>query len=148
MKSPLVLSVDFARDSQPGDFSWPSWILDLVLNREAIAINQDPLSVQGHRLWSDARNNSDSSAVFVPPGRLEAWSGPLANGDIAILLLNKGESISPINATFELHAPHCRGGQMHVRDVWGQRSYGAYNASFGIKVAPHDGELLRCSCIT
>uniref|UniRef100_A0A7S3AGM9 Alpha-galactosidase n=1 Tax=Haptolina ericina TaxID=156174 RepID=A0A7S3AGM9_9EUKA len=153
MKAPLVLSVDFARDAaaaQPGCSAWPRWILDLVTNREAIAINQDALSAQAHRLWSDGPggNNTNASAVFVPAGRLEVWSGPLSNGDVAILLINKGETLATVNATFGLHAPQCGGHQMVVRDVWGQRSYGAYNVSFGLKVAPHDGELVRCSCVS
>ena len=104
--------------------------------------------MQAHRLWSDAAggNNTNSSATYVPPGHSEVWSGPLSNGDVALLLLNKGEAISTINATFALHAPLCRGRRMRVRDVWGQRDYGAYSIGFGLKVAPHDGELLRCSC--
>jgi len=151
MKAPLVLSVNFAREVRQvphgqDSASWPRWILDLVSNREAIAINQDPLSAQAHRLWSDASNNSSPSAVFVPPGRLEVWSGPLANGDVTLLLVNKGDNLSVINASFALHAPRCASRHMRVRDVWGQRSYGVYNVSFGLKVAPHDGELLRCSC--
>ena len=106
--------------------------------------------MQAHRLWSDAAdggNNTNASATYVPPGHLEVWSGPLLHGEVALLLVNKGESISVINATFALHAPQCQGRRMLVRDVWGRRDYGAYNFSFGLKVAPHDGELLRCSCI-
>ena len=143
MKSNLILSVDFASSE------WPRWILDIVSNRHAIAINQDALALQGHRLWSDGEggNNTDPRAVHVPAGLREVWSGPLVDGDVALLLVNRGESIATINATFTLHGPHCpKDVNVSVYDVWGQRVFGECASHFAMRVAPHDGILLRCSC--
>ena len=48
----------------------------ILLNREVIAINQDPLGVQGRRVSQD--------------GDREVWVKPLSGGGRAVLLLNRG----------------------------------------------------------
>lgn len=158
MKAPFILSVDFARNSRmPGSQDWPSWIVPLVSNRHLIAISQDSLSIQGHRLWSDAPggagNNTNSSAGFVPAGLREVWIGPLDKGEAAVMLVNKGESIAVVNVSFALAGPRftdggaCGGEAVGIFDVFGQRSLGLWQAgSFGMAVQPHSAELLRIGC--
>ena len=127
MRSPLILSADFAHNApRRSGSNWPSWILPLVKNEHAIAISQDALSAQGHRLWSSGVNgsNTNASAVFVPPGELEIWSGPLANGDSAVMLANRGERIARINNPVALQQLGCV--IVSVYDVFGKRELGSY----------------------
>ena len=55
-------------------------VTTLLLNREAIAISQDPLGRMGVRL----RKYNNYSATTV-------WARPLANGDVAVGCYNKGK---------------------------------------------------------
>lgn len=68
MAAPLILGNDLTAMTQE--------TLDIILNREAIAIDQDPLGVQGLRLRTE--------------GDVEYWLKPLQNGDWAVLVLNRG----------------------------------------------------------
>jgi hypothetical protein len=157
MKAPFILSVDFARNSRKpeSEGDWPAWVIPLVSNKHLIAVSQDPLSVQGHRLWSDAPggvgDNSNSSAVFVPAGLREVWIGPLDQGDAAVMLVNKGESIAVVNVSFALAgfvdgAGSC-GHNVSVFDVLGQRALGRWQAGgYGMTVQPHSAELVRIGC--
>lgn len=68
MAAPLILGNDLTAMTQE--------TLDIILNKEAIAIDQDPLGVQGLRLRAE--------------GDVEYWLKPLQNGDWAVLVLNRG----------------------------------------------------------
>ena len=51
--------------------------IDILTNLEAIAVNQDPLGVQGHVVWND--------------GNVSLWAGkPLFDGSLAVLVLYQG----------------------------------------------------------
>ena len=58
--------------------------LSILSNEDVIAINQDSLGKQGHKMKTMDTN--------------EIWAGPLANGDIAAILLNRGDNKSTITA--------------------------------------------------
>ena len=60
--------------------------LNLLSNEEIIAINQDSLGKQGDR----------TNAV----GDTEVWSGPLQNGDVAVVLFNKGTTSNDVVTDF------------------------------------------------
>ena len=49
--------------------------MQIITNEEVIRVNQDPLGIQGHR-----RTHSWGH---------EVWAGPLANGSVAVVLLNR-----------------------------------------------------------
>ena len=155
MKAPWMVSVDFARNCKRptgcGSHDWPEWIVPLLSNTHLLAISQDALSAQAHRLWSNGPggNNTNASAVFVPGGVTEVWSGPLANGCAAVMLVNKGDSLSVTMASFALvfSAAAARCSNASVFDVFGQRSLGQYTARFGMPVQPHGVELLRLTCV-
>ena len=61
------------------------------LLREVIAVNQDPLGVQGRLIKSTSVK-----------GERRVYSRPLKNGDVAVALLNVSSFSSPKNITFEL----------------------------------------------
>ena len=59
----------------------------ILLNKEVIAVDQDALGVQGHRVWKE--------------GDSEVWVKPLTGGAKALLLFNRGEQPVTIRATAE-----------------------------------------------
>ena len=69
MAAPLILGNDLT--------TMPQETLDIILNKDVIAIDQDPLGVQGLRLRRD--------------GDVEYWFKPLEGGDWAFCAFNRGK---------------------------------------------------------
>ena len=69
MAAPLILGNDLTTMTQE--------TLDIILNKDVIAIDQDPLGVQGLRLRRD--------------GDVEYWFKPLEGGDWAFCAFNRGK---------------------------------------------------------
>jgi alpha-galactosidase len=61
----------------------PKETRDILTNREAIAVNQDPLGIQGFRFGSE--------------NGVETWFKPMADGDWAVCFLNRGLSIQSVS---------------------------------------------------
>jgi alpha-galactosidase len=76
--APLLIGADM---SQIDD-----WTIDLLGNREVLAINQDPLGRAAGRTWADSWT--------------QIWSRPLADGTVAVGLFNRGPEPTPITVTF------------------------------------------------
>jgi alpha-galactosidase len=94
----------------------------ILLNKEVIAVDQDRLGVQGHRVWKD--------------GDREVWVKPLAGGGRALLLFNRGETPAAIRATAEqLSWPS--GIRAKVRDLWAHKNVGRWSGSIETTVEPH-----------
>ena len=79
IKAPLLIGSDIRNISKD--------ILEILTNSEAIAVNQDPLGVQGHRV----NMTSDGAKV---------WAGPLADHSVAVVLLNSGSKTQNVTAHF------------------------------------------------
>lgn len=75
---------------------------EILLNKDVIAIDQDPLGKQGTRVRDD--------------GDLEVWLKPLSDGGVAVVLFNRGLAAKPIGATWKevglAKAPSA------MRDLW------------------------------
>jgi alpha-galactosidase len=95
LAAPLVLSDDVR--------TMPPLTREMVTNQEAIAIDQDRLGIQG---WLVAR-----------AGDIDVWARPLANGDRAVALLNRGSA--PASASISVAALGLGSGpRFRARDVW------------------------------
>jgi alpha-galactosidase len=95
MSAPLLIGSDL-RQASPATF-------DILLNRDVIAIDQDPLGRQARVL-----SNQDGLWTFAKP---------LANGDIAVALFNETSSAATISTTASaLGLPESPGYIM--RDLW------------------------------
>jgi alpha-galactosidase len=100
----------------------------ILTNREIIAVDQDPLGIQGRRA--------------VKQGDAEVWVRPLAGGSQAVLLLNRGAERRSIVASWDtLRWPSYL--QADVRDLWRQRNLERASGSIAIKVAPHAAVILK-----
>jgi alpha-galactosidase len=80
----------------------------ILTNQEVIAIDQDPLGAEATRL----SHTADA----------DVWTRSLANGDRAVMLLNRGDHPETISTSAsDLGLP--RAGAYSVRDLWAHRTY-------------------------
>jgi alpha-galactosidase len=100
----------------------------ILLNKEVIAVDQDKLGVQGHRVWKD--------------GNSEVWVKPLAGGGRAIVLFNRGETPATIRATAE-HLSYPANVRAKVRDLWTHKDAGRWSGSLQATVEPHGVAMFR-----
>jgi alpha-galactosidase len=121
MASPLIAGNDVAH--------MDSTTRSILLNKEVIAVDQDPLGVQGRRVSKQ--------------GYAEVWVKPLSGG-WAVLLFNRGETPETIRATGEQLGldPHVRG---RVRDLWAHKDVGRWKGSIESMVEPHGVAMFRIS---
>lgn len=100
--------------------------LNILTNKEAIAVDQDPKGVQGHRVTQE--------------GPLEVWMKPLSDGSVAVGLFNRGESQNPITVSFEALG---LASKAKVRDLWKHEDMGSFEQSYTSEVPKHGAALLR-----
>eukprot|EP00656_Telonema_subtile_P054528 TRINITY_DN8180_c0_g1_i3.p1 TRINITY_DN8180_c0_g1~~TRINITY_DN8180_c0_g1_i3.p1 ORF type:complete len:393 (-),score=65.03 TRINITY_DN8180_c0_g1_i3:99-1277(-) len=112
MKAPLILGNNLPEES--------SATFGVISNKEAIAINQDPLGIQARR-------------VNVT-GQLEVWVGPLSGGRFSAVLFNR----SPNSATMSLDWSFLNATDSEVfdvRDIWQATDMGQHSHSYSAAVA-------------
>ncbi|GAA2240899.1 NPCBM/NEW2 domain-containing protein [Promicromonospora sukumoe] len=116
--APLVISSD------PRTLSQES--LDILLDEDVLAIDQDRLGLQGTRVGA--------------AGTTETWAKPLADGSVAVALLNRGDRPAEVAAT--ARDLGLRGRSFAVLDTWTDartQSSGTIRAA----VPAHGAALLR-----
>jgi alpha-galactosidase len=101
----------------------------MLTNREVLAVDQDPLAVQGRSIDRQ--------------GDAQVWVKPLAGGDRAVALLNRGDSPLTVETTAQaVGMPHASRYELH--DLWeGGRT--ATAGRIAASVAPGSAVLLRVS---
>ncbi len=97
-------------------------IKNILTNREVIAVDQDPLGMQGRKVHDG--------------GAHEVWVKPLADGSRAVILFNRGTEESPIAASWE-DIGLFPGGKALVRDLWKKADVGTFTGRYQAKVEPH-----------
>ncbi len=100
--------------------------LDLLTNREVIAVDQDPAGVQGRRISEE--------------GPLEIWMKPLADGSKAVGLFNRDDY--PMSMTLRAEALEFTG-KARLRDLWTHRDLPPLGNGFTAVVPRHGVVLLR-----
>ena len=103
-------------------------IKDILINREVIAINQDPLGQQARHVYSK--------------GEVEVWARDLQGGAKAIAIVNVG---SDVNSTHPFHLDLTQlglHGAQHAKDLWNGKEMELTN-NMSIELPSHDILLLR-----
>jgi alpha-galactosidase len=95
---------------------------EILMNKEVIAIDQDPLGVQGHRVKKT--------------GDLEVWSKQLADGGRAVALLNRSDKPATISADWQ-DIGYPAKVSANVRDLWAHQDLGAKSGSFSAEIPSH-----------
>jgi len=111
---------------------------EILTNKEVIAIDQDPLGIQGFKYAS-----ADS---------VETWFKPLQNGDWALCFLNRGKT--PRTVTFDWSKekvadelsklnPSFATTSYRIRDVWKKKETGTTQKPLKATVPGHDVVMIR-----
>ena len=98
----------------------------ILTNPEVIAIDQDPLGVQGHRVTQE--------------GPLEVWIKPLEDGSKAVGLFNRGWGAMPVTVNFRDVG---LGDSANVRNLWTKKDLGRFQVTYTAFVAQHGVVLIR-----
>jgi alpha-galactosidase len=100
----------------------------ILMNKDAITIDQDALGRQGDRLYQS--------------GDLDVWTKPLSAGRVAVGLFNR--SWSPRDVSFDLGQIGFKHGA-HLWDVWKSQDLGHHSGVFTDTVSKHGVTLLIVS---
>ena len=119
MAAPLIAGNDVAHMSAE--------TRSILMNQDVIAIDQDTLGRAGRRVHRE--------------GDLEVWSRELANGDRAVLLLNRGGTAAPMHFSFaEVGLPGTL--KLRGRDLWTGRDLGPMQGGYTAQAVPSHGVIL------
>jgi alpha-galactosidase len=95
---------------------------EILLNKEVIAIDQDALGQQAHRVKKD--------------GDLEIWSKQLQDGSRAVALLNRGPAATKISVSWtDIGYPKTLSAS--VRDLWNAKDIGKQTGAYSAEVPSH-----------
>jgi alpha-galactosidase len=120
LAAPLLAGNDL-RDMKPE-------IHDILSNKEVIAVNQDQLGRQGHRV----RKHGD----------LEVWAKQMQDGSRSVVLLNRAISEKEIAVSWEDigYPGHL---SASVRDLWRAKDLGQFKGKFSASVGPHSVVMVK-----
>ncbi|RFP20395.1 glycoside hydrolase family 27 protein [Duganella sp. BJB488] len=129
MASPLIMGNDLR--------SMPEATRRILVNKDAIAISQDKLGVQALK--------------YMDGAQLEYWAKPLAGGDWAVMVLNRGEQAAMISYDWKKHVigddlskreADFKNTVYNWTEIWSGKS-GDTSKKLESKLAPHSVLLLR-----
>jgi alpha-galactosidase len=111
---------------------------EILTNKEAIAINQDTLGIQGFKyLFKDS---------------VEIWVKPLARGNWGVCFLNRSETVEKINFNWkaqiindELSGRNAQldNTEYKIRNIWAKSDFGTTKKELQADIPAHDVLLLR-----
>jgi len=93
---------------------------NILLNKDAIAVNQDKLGVQGKKVYDD--------------GDFEIWSKPLVHGDIAVIFFNRNEKKYDFPALWDKVGFK---GNKKVFDIWQHKMIGTTKEMKKVSIEGH-----------
>lgn len=119
MASPLMISFDINNMNEA--------TRRILTNKEIIAIDQDALNKQAERVIND--------------GTWQVYVKPLANGDVALGILNTSDKTQTANLSLEKLGI---AGKTKGRDVWSKQNFSVKD-KISVKVASHETKVFRLS---
>ena len=103
----------------------------VLINREVVAIDQDKLGKQAERVYQE--------------GPIEIWSRPLADGGVALSVINFGEDENFVRGiSLHLKEAGVKPG-MKARDIWNAKDLGTIKDDYKYSLKRHQMLLLRFS---
>jgi len=123
LASPLLAGNDLTKMSPE--------VASVLMNKQVVAINQDPAGHQGHRVYQE--------------GPIQIWTRALADGTTALAIFNTGEDLSPMR---KITLPMKQLGFSTAptgTDLWTNQSVGRLDASYKPTVPRHGVILLKLS---
>jgi alpha-galactosidase len=102
-------------------------IHDVLTNREAIAVDQDPAGRQGKRAWQS--------------GLQEVWTRDLADGDTAVAVFNRAPRDARV--TFRWADAGIAKPPSRMRDLWRHAELQASGPEYSAEVPGHGVVMLR-----
>ena len=134
LAAPLIAGNDL-RDMSPET-------LAILINKEVIAIDQDPLGIQAMK--------------YLDYGDLEIWFKPLEGGDWAMTILNRGRqddrvvfdwAAEHVNDDLTGHRARFPSVRYRVRDLWSGEELGTTEAPHTFEVPGQDVRVVRLTRI-
>uniref|UniRef100_A0A0D9XKZ8 Alpha-galactosidase n=1 Tax=Leersia perrieri TaxID=77586 RepID=A0A0D9XKZ8_9ORYZ len=121
-KAPLIIGCDVSHISQE--------TYDILANKEVIAVNQDPLGIQGKKVRMEGSN--------------EVWAGPLSGYRTAVVALNRHATETAAIAVHWDDVGLPAGTAVEARDVWQHKAVagGEFTDKITLDVAPHSCRML------
>jgi alpha-galactosidase len=105
-----------------------SEVREILLNKDVIAIDQDTMGIQGHRVKKS--------------GDLEVWSKQLGDGGRSVALLNRSAKAATISADWrDIGYPEKL--PAAVRDLWAHKDLAQHTGSFSAEVPSHGVVMVR-----
>jgi alpha-galactosidase len=113
---------------------------EILTNKEAIAVDQDELGIQGFKC--------------LKLDDLEVWAKPLKNNELAVCFLNRSKSIYPvdfdwgkhiIDDNFSHHYYDFQQKEYKIRDLWLKKDLGTTKKPLNAALGAHDVIMLRLS---
>ena len=126
VKAPLLLGCDLKDINNE--------TLSIISNEEIIAINQDPLGIQG------CKRSSEND--------LEVWAGPLSNDEFIVVLFNRSPTDNTITASWETIGIASSTKEMSIRDLWKRTDNGIRSHNVTAWVHSHDVVAFRLTPVS
>ncbi|KAF6143092.1 hypothetical protein GIB67_041160 [Kingdonia uniflora] len=119
MKAPLLIGCDVRNMTKETS--------EILSNEEVIAVNQDPLGVQGRKVHTEGKENCK-----------QIWAGPLSKNRVAVVLWNRCAEAVTITAKWETLG-FDTSTRVSVRDLWKRKNLlGFLTETFGVEVDSHN----------
>ncbi|KAG6479720.1 hypothetical protein ZIOFF_063190 [Zingiber officinale] len=123
MKAPLLVGCD-VRNMTAETF-------EILSNKEVIAVNQDPLGIQGRKIYSQGNDGCSQvlylalfsvSWYFIPYLHnyvclIQVWAGPLSESRLVVALWNRCSEVVTITVSWEILGLD-NAASFSLRDIW------------------------------
>jgi alpha-galactosidase len=102
----------------------------ILMNKEVIAVDQDPLGKQGKRVRHE--NHQD---IFVKPMQMQ-------DGSVAVVMVNRGKAEQTIRLKWA-DAGLAAGKSVAIPDLWQHKELGKFTGSFAAPIPSHGTVMIR-----
>ena len=103
-------------------------IAEILMNKEVIAVDQDPLGKQGRRVKHE--NDQD---IFVKP---------MQDGNVAVAIVNRGKEEQTITLKWA-DVNFAANKSVAIRDLWQHKDLGTFTGTFAAQVPSHGTAMIR-----